>query len=77
MRFMRCLLFRLSVGAVAGLASSSSYAQTASLTGTVTDPVGAVLPGATVTISEVQTSASRRSATDERGNYRVLPGFAS
>jgi len=45
MRFMRRLLFSLSVSAVAGLASSSAYAQTASLTGTVTDPGGAVLPG--------------------------------
>src|SRR5437867_541205 len=88
MRFMRRLLFGLSVGAVAGLASSSAYAQTASLTGTLTDTGGAVLPGVTVTITEVQTSASRTSATDERGNYRVpflppgryrietgLPGF--
>ena len=71
MRFMRRLLFGLSVGAVAGLASSSAYAQTASLAGTLTDTGGAVLPGVTVTITEVQTSASRTSATDERGNYRV------
>ncbi|OLD57175.1 MAG: hypothetical protein AUI54_03705 [Acidobacteria bacterium 13_1_40CM_2_56_5] len=90
MRFMQRLLFSLSVGAVVGLASSSAYAQTASLTGTVTDPGGAVLPGVTVTITEVQTSASRRSATDERGDYRVpflppgryrieagLPGFTT
>src|SRR5439155_4695462 len=45
MRFMRRLLFSLSVAAVAGLASSSAYAQIAFLTGTVTDPGGAVLPG--------------------------------
>ena len=90
MRFMRRLLFGLSVGAVAGLASSSAYAQTASLAGTLTDTGGAVLPGVTVTITEVQTSASRTSATDERGNYRVpflppgryrieagLPGFTT
>src|SRR5881628_758942 len=78
----------LSVAAVAGLASSSAYAQTAFLTGTVTDPGGGVLPGVSVTITEVQTSASRTSASDEHGNYRVpflppgryrieagLPGF--
>ena len=90
MRFVRRLLFGLSVGAVAGLASSSAYAQTASLAGTLTDTGGAVLPGVTITITEVQTSASRTSATDERGNYRVpflppgryrieagLPGFTT
>src|SRR2546422_7426206 len=66
----------------------SVYAQTASLTGTVTDPAGVVLPGVTITITEAQTNASRMFATDERGNYSVsflppglyrieagLPGF--
>ena len=71
MRFMRRLLFSLSVAAVAGLASSSAYAQIAFLTGTVTDAGGAVLPGVTLRITEVQTSALRTSATDEGGNYRV------
>src|SRR5207249_3575430 len=64
------------------------YAQTASLTGTVTDPAGVVLPGVTITITEAQTNASRMFTTDERGNnsvcflqprrYRIeagLPGF--
>ena len=77
MRLRLRLLFSLSVGAVAGLATSSAYAQTAFLTGTVTDTSGGVLPGVTVTITEVQTRASRTSASDERGNYRVpflLPG---
>src|SRR3989442_2844730 len=47
------------------------FAQTASLAGTVTDPADAVLPGATITITQVQTNASRTFITDERGNYRV------
>src|SRR5437867_10402077 len=74
---MRPLGVTLSFGVVIVLVASFAYAQTASLTETVTDPAGAVLPGVTVTISEVQTSASRIFATDERGNYRVsflMPG---
>ena len=74
---MQRLLFTWSFGAVSIFASSSAYAQTASLIGTITDPAGADLPGVTVTITEVQTSASRMFSTDERGNYRVsflLPG---
>jgi hypothetical protein len=70
------------------LAVPRAYAQTASLTGTVTDSIGAVLPGATITITQVQTNFSRTFTTDERGDYRVsllppgryrieaaLPGF--
>ena len=65
-----------------------AYGQTASLTGTVTDPAGALLPGTTITITQVQTNALRTFVTDERGDYRVpllppgryrveasLPGF--
>src|SRR6516162_1283828 len=65
-----------------------AYGQTASLTGTVTDPAGALLPGTLITITQVQTNASRTFVTDERGDYRVpllppgryrveaaLPGF--
>jgi hypothetical protein len=43
-----------------------------SLVGTVTDASGAVMPDAKVTILEVNTGASRSTATTESGNY-VLP----
>ena len=45
--------------------------------GTVTDPTAASVPGATVTIKNQETSASRNSRTDADGNYRfnaVPPG---
>jgi hypothetical protein len=50
---------------------------TGSITGFVTDPSGAALPGATVTVREVDTDQSRVLVTDEQGRYRaqaLVPG---
>src|SRR5437588_11992874 len=47
------------------------------ITGTVTDPTGAVVPGATVTITNVGTNASQTATTGSDGSYRfplVPPG---
>jgi hypothetical protein len=41
----------------------------ANLTGTVTDPSGAVVPGAAVTITDPQTHLSRTITTDANGRY--------
>src|SRR5437870_1309194 len=68
---MRISLITPSLIAFSLAAASWVYGQTASITGTVTDPAGAVLPGVTITITEVQTNASRTFITDERGDYRV------
>ena len=46
-----------------------SQAITAKVVGTVTDPSGAVIPGAKVTIRNVQTNQARTGTTDELGNY--------
>jgi outer membrane receptor protein involved in Fe transport len=48
-------------------------AQEAGLVGTVTDPSGAVVAGAAVTVRNVETNVERRAATDERGRYSVSP----
>jgi protocatechuate 3,4-dioxygenase beta subunit len=40
-----------------------------SLTGTVTDPNGAALPGATVEIRNVETNIANNATTNEDGNY--------
>lgn len=48
-----------------------------SLTGNVTDPTGAVIPGAKVTAANVGTAASHDATTDDRGVYifsGLLPG---
>ena len=45
--------------------------------GTVTDPEGAVIPGAKINIQNVGTGVATDSATDESGNYvitHLLPG---
>src|ERR1700680_2462039 len=50
---------------------------TSSLRGTVTDPSGAVIPDAVVTISSAENGAIRRNSTDANGEYnflQVLPG---
>src|SRR5262249_35314190 len=41
------------------------------IAGTITDASGAVVPGATVTVSETATRLSRSVASDERGHYAV------
>src|SRR3984893_17903197 len=60
------------------LSSVSAHGQsTSSLRGTVTDPSGAVIPGATVTISSSENGSSRRNLTDANGEYsflQVVPG---
>ena len=48
-----------------------SYAQEATLTGTVTDSTGAVLPGVTVVAVNDATGNRYEAVTDERGIYRI------
>ncbi len=58
------------------LLSGIAFAQsTGTIAGTVTDPTGAVLPGATVTITNQQTSETHPLKTDSAGLYS-LPGLA-
>jgi len=66
-----------------------TFAQEATVTGTVVDQTGGVLPGVTVTVVNAATGNNFLGVTDERGSYRVpvrvgryritleLPGFAS
>src|SRR5574341_1241810 len=44
-------------------------AQTGSIGGTVTDPSGAVVPGATLNLTEVDRQLVRTTASDDGGNY--------
>src|SRR3990172_5048932 len=54
------------------LAGGISLAQvtTGTIMGTVSDSTGAVIPGATVTIRNVDTGITRTAATDAAGRYR-------
>ena len=68
-------IVRLAWIAVAALVLSPSlYAQvdTGAIVGTVRDPSGGVLPGATVTLTHKQTNISTRTTTDSRGNYEAV-----
>jgi hypothetical protein len=55
------------------LFASTALAQTftGSIRGRVTDPSGAALPGATVTVTETATSTAVRTVTNETGDYTV------
>ena len=45
---------------------------TASVVGTVQDPTGAVIPGAAVTVKNLETGVERTMTADDRGYYRAL-----
>jgi hypothetical protein len=57
--------------ALASPAHAQVDAASATLTGTVTDATGAVLPGSTITIVSVERGTTRSTATDRGGAYRV------
>ncbi|MGD0779014.1 MAG: carboxypeptidase-like regulatory domain-containing protein, partial [Candidatus Solibacter sp.] len=53
------------------------FGQTTSLSGTVADPSGAVIPGATISIVNIETGAPRDAVSDAQGRYtmaQVMPG---
>ena len=49
----------------------TGFAQEATITGTVTDSTGGVLPGVTVTATHTATGNTFFSVTDERGTFRI------
>ncbi|MEA2263227.1 MAG: hypothetical protein QOJ51_6052, partial [Acidobacteriaceae bacterium] len=70
MRYIHRLTAFIAVTFVAGVVGG--YAQsTATLTGRVTDPSGAVVPQARVTVLGVATGVSRVSTSDPEGNYTI------
>src|ERR1051326_8155964 len=63
---------RTSFGLLLGLGVLSTIAycqETASIVGTVTDPSGAAVPHATITITNTETGFIRSTATNATGNY--------
>ena len=63
----------LALALCLGLAAVSAFgqAETGQIKGNVVDPNGAVVPGATVTIKSVSTSAERTATADSDGAYTV------
>ena len=64
------ILSLIAVCAFVIIISITAFAQTASLRGTVTDPTGAIVPNATVTITD--SSGIARSALSDQGLARDL-----
>ena len=64
----------LILASAAGLYTRISYAQSASatLSGTVSDETGAVIPSVNITVFNLSTALHRHAATDDRGSY-VIP----
>ena len=57
------------------MTSGTVWAQaTAQISGTVTDPTGALIPGVEVTATQTDTTASRTAVTNETGSY-ILPAL--
>ncbi len=74
MRFKKSVNFILiSLFLAVALFLANGYAQvtTATISGTVTDDTGAVIPGASVTSTNVNTGATRTVETDARGVYHL------
>src|SRR5215470_9223131 len=67
----RAALALIIAGGLAGIGTASASAQTirGTLTGTVTDSTGAVLPGATVTVTNRDTGIETSTQTGLDGNY--------
>lgn len=71
---MRVFSNLLRIGGIAILlfANIGVFGQTsAAVQGQVTDQSGAVIPGATITVTNTATSVSQTTKTDSTGNYRV------
>jgi hypothetical protein len=64
-----CVLVAIAVCAAAAMAQSSAYAQ---LSGTVKDPSGRVVSGATVTIKDATKNIERSTTSNTEGVYQFL-----
>src|SRR5258706_2076477 len=60
----------LVIGMIVAL-PAVGYAQDSIVTGTATDSTGAVLPGATVTATNIESGNTFVAVSDERGNFRL------
>ncbi|MCW5976546.1 MAG: carboxypeptidase regulatory-like domain-containing protein [Bryobacteraceae bacterium] len=69
MKAIRTLLFSAIAASVFMAGDLRGQAITARVLGTVTDPTGAAVPAASVTISNVDTGQARSTTTNEAGNY--------
>ena len=66
-------LFRLMI--MVSIFAISAFSQTAEITGTVADPTGAVVVGAKVAATNIDTGVARETVTNASGNYLITSLF--
>ena len=69
---MRSILRTAFLVACSSIISAAAYAQNVSVTGTVTDETKSVLPGVSVTATDIDTGRQFAGVTDTKGEYRLL-----
>jgi len=72
MRKLLVLLFAVAVAVSFTVTNAAAQVETGRIVGTVTDPTGAVIPGAKLMVKSTATGAVRESTTDEQGGYACL-----
>ena len=68
-RIVCTALFQLSVGSLFPIAALGQGETTSAIVGEVRDASGAVIPGATVTVTDRETGMKRTASTDEAGRF--------
>ena len=72
LRFMRASEIAFVLVCVLGISVAWSQTATGRIIGTVTDPTGAVIPGAPITVTNIGTQTAYSALTNEQGFYQVL-----
>jgi len=72
MRNLGIILAFLFMLAVAAVSVSAQTLSSANVAGTVTDPSGAVVPGATVMVVDTSTNEARTTQTNKAGHYEFV-----
>lgn len=69
----RSLRAVLAIGALSVIFAYTGVTQTTNglITGTISDPTGAVVPGATITVTNLGTDLARSATSDDRGYYTI------
>lgn len=68
-RYARQAAFAVAIGACAAICAHAQNTNSGDIRGSVTDPTGAVVPGATVTVTDVDKGVTKVFTTDSAGVY--------
>src|SRR5213593_3019269 len=68
---LRCLIARCLIALFLTAVPALCQITTGTILGTITDPSGALIPGATITAAHLETGAVRTAVSDASGNYTL------